>query len=86
MVSKTTIINSPAGLHARPATALINFIKAFDCTVFLENGSKKANASSIINLLTLGASQGTTLTVICDGADEAKAVDEIATYIANITD
>lgn len=84
MTTKTTIINNPTGLHARPASELIRFVKQFDCKIFLQNGDKKANASSIINLLTLGATHGVELEVICEGADEVKAADEVAAFIANI--
>ncbi|MFI3168321.1 MAG: HPr family phosphocarrier protein [Faecalibacterium sp.] len=86
MVTKMTMMNNPTGLHARPAAQLISFVKQFDCKVLIKNGDKTANASSIINLLTLGAVEGTSLEVICDGADEAKAAEEVATYIANIKD
>ncbi len=86
MVTKMTTMHNPTGLHARPAAQLISFAKQFDCKILLQNGDKTANASSIINLLTLGAVEGTALEVICEGADEAKAAEEVAAYIANIKD
>ena len=45
---------------------------------------KKANAASIINVLTLGAKQGTELEVIADGEDEAVAVEEIVKFISEL--
>ncbi len=86
MVSKIAVMNNPTGLHARPAAQLISFVKQFDCTVFLQIGSKKANAASIINLLTLGAVQGSEIEVICTGADEADAAPKIVEFIENIMD
>lgn len=46
--------------------------------------TKKANAASIINVLTLGAKQGAELEVIVEGENEAIALDEIVKFIENI--
>ena len=84
MVSKKVTLTNKTGLHARPASNLVAFVKKFQSTVTIINGEKKANAASIINVLTLGAKQGTELEIVADGADEAIAVEEIAKYIADL--
>ena len=86
MVSKKVIVNNKTGLHARPASSLVSFVKKFGCTVTLVNGDKKANAASIINVLTLGAKQGAELEVIVEGANEETAIDEIVKFIETLED
>ena len=54
------------------------------CTVSIVNGEKKANAASIINVLTLGAKQGTELEVIVEGENEEVALDEIVKFIETL--
>lgn len=84
MVSKKVTLTNKTGLHARPASNLVAFVKKFKSTVFILNGEKKANAASIINVLTLGAKQGTELEVTADGEDEAVAVEEIVKFISEL--
>lgn len=84
MVSKMAVIKNKTGLHARPASNLVAFAKKFKSDVFLINGTKKANAKSIINILTLGAKQGTELEVAAEGEDEAQAVEQMVEFIDNL--
>lgn len=82
---KVTII-SPVGLHARPAADLVNIVKGFSCECFLINGTTKANAGSIINLLTLGAKEGVEITVLCEGDGEAEACTQIVNFLKEMKD
>jgi Phosphotransferase System HPr (HPr) Family len=67
-------IDSPHGLHARPATALVDLAKAFQATVRVRLGDKVADGKSLISLLKLGAEKGAKLRVTADGPDAAKAL------------
>lgn len=84
MVSKVVVVKNKTGLHARPASNLVAFAKQFKCEIFITNGTKKANAKSIINILTLGAKQGTELTVSAEGEGEADAVQKMVEFITNL--
>lgn len=86
MATKTVTITNPVGLHARPAAELVNIVKGFSSDCFIINGSNKANAGSIINLLTLGAKEGVELTVQCDGSDDETACDAIVKFLAEMKD
>ena len=74
LIEDMNIVN-PLGLHARPAAALVRAALAHECEVFIQANGRKVNAKSIMGVLTLAASQGTTVTVTCigPGADEAMA-------------
>ena len=74
-------INNETGLHARPAKTLVNLVKQFKSNVVIWNGEKKANAKSLISVLTLGASKGTQLKIEVDGEDEDNAIQQIESAI-----
>jgi phosphocarrier protein len=86
MVSKDVVVNNGTGLHARPATLLVKKASSFKSDVSIEFNGKKANAKSLIGVLSLGVTKGAKITVVANGDDEAKAVEEIATLIANLED
>ena len=67
-------ISNPHGLHARPATALVNIAKSFQAKVRVRLGDKVADGKSLISLLKLGAENGTTLRIMAEGPDAAKAL------------
>ncbi|ASW42900.1 MULTISPECIES: HPr family phosphocarrier protein [Eubacteriales] len=86
MVSKDVVVNNGTGLHARPATLLVKKASSFKSDVSIEYNGKKANVKSLIGVLSLGVTKGAKITIIANGDDEAKAVEEIATLIANLED
>jgi len=51
MVSKQIQINNPQGLHARPATLLVQKATRYKSEVTVENNGKGANAKSLIGEL-----------------------------------
>ncbi len=70
------IINK-LGLHARAAAKLVHTANAFTSEVFVGSDHEEVNAKSILGLLTLAASKGTTLTVRAEGPDESDAVEAL---------
>lgn len=86
MVNKEVVVVSETGLHARPATLLVKKASGFKCDVTLEYNGKKANAKSLIGVLSLGVTKGASVNVITNGEDEVLAVEELATAIESITE
>jgi len=74
-------INNETGLHARPAKTLVNLTKQFKSEIFIWHGEKKANAKSLISVLTLGASRGSQLRIQVNGEDEENAATQIESAI-----
>ncbi|KHL92380.1 HPr family phosphocarrier protein [Paenibacillus sp. LMG 31459] len=63
------------GIHARPATALVNTATKFkDTEAFAEAKGKKVTLKSILGVLSLGLESGDTLTLITEGGQEAEAL------------
>src|SRR5260221_6040764 len=75
------VIQNRTGLHARPAKVLVNLAKQFKSDINLQHGAKRANAKSMVSVLTLGAVSGSGLTVQATGVDEDKAIAEIEAAI-----
>ncbi|MDR0496293.1 MAG: HPr family phosphocarrier protein [Treponema sp.] len=75
-----TIVNR-AGIHARPASVLVQAIKDFKANIYLEKGRDRINAKSIMGILTLVAAYGTELKVIAEGEDEEMAVETIVRLV-----
>jgi len=83
MVSKEIVINNPQGLHARPATLLVQKATRYKSEVIIEKNGKSANAKSLIGVLSLGISKGASINIITKGTDENVALNEIITLIEN---
>lgn len=75
------IIQNPTGLHARPAKVLVNLAKKFQSTINVQHGAKRANAKSMVSVLTLGAVSGTQVTITADGPDEDEAIEQLEAAI-----
>lgn len=81
MKKKIITVELPDGLEARPAAMLVQVASQFDSRIYLESGSKRVNAKSIMGMMTLGLIAGQSITVEADGADEDQAVSEIEKYL-----
>ncbi len=77
MTSEQITIRNKQGLHARPATALVNTAAKFKSEIFIARDDKKVNGKSILGLLVLAAEHGAELTVEAEGPDEKEAVKAI---------
>jgi|PlaIllAssembly_1097288.scaffolds.fasta_scaffold00988_3 phosphocarrier protein FPr len=67
-------IASPHGLHARPATALVDIAKGFDATIRVRHGDRAGDAKSLIALLNLGIDSGATIRVMAEGPEADAAL------------
>ena len=75
MTSKDITIKNSIGLHARPATFFIQKANTFKSSIWVECGeNRRANAKSLLGVLSLAITQGTQITLIADGSDEQEAV------------
>ena len=81
MVKKSFKITNETGIHARPATTLVNCCMEFDSNITLQALKSKVDFKSIMGVMSLGIYSGTIIEVECDGIDEAEAMDAIAAKI-----
>jgi phosphocarrier protein HPr len=80
MIIKNYIITAAEGIHARPATALIRLAKKYKSVVNLKKGEKQVRLNSMLNILTIGAKGGDTITVTIEGEDETDAAQAIDNF------
>ncbi|MBS1121892.1 MAG: Phosphotransferase system, phosphocarrier protein HPr [Deltaproteobacteria bacterium] len=78
---KTLMIQNELGLHARAATKLVQAASKFPCEVTVTKDGHEVNGKSIMGVLMLVASKGTTVTVKAKGEGAAEAVTAIAALI-----
>lgn len=74
MVKGTTTITNKTGLHARPASVFVKETLKYKSSITLEVDGKEYNAKSILGVLGACVKSGTEITLICDGPDEAEAL------------
>ena len=78
MPSKTVIVGSAEGLHARPAGIIAEAAGKYDDDIEITFGDEDADAASAMLIMALGAEKGASVIV---ASDSAAAVDEIAALI-----
>lgn len=77
---KVRIVNDQ-GLHARPCHAVASTALAFACEVQVSVRGRRANAKSILELMSLGASVDDELELLARGADARAAIDALAALV-----
>ena len=82
MVTKNMTINIPTGLEARPVAIFVQVASKFESSIYVEVGTKRVNAKSIMGMMTLGLDLGEEVVVTATGSDEAEAIAEIEKYLS----
>ena len=77
MIECVVSIKNRAGLHTRPAAALVKTAARFKAEFTIEKDSMEINGKSIIGVMTLAAEHGSSLTLRFSGPDEAEAATAI---------
>ncbi|MCP3031367.1 HPr family phosphocarrier protein [Halobacillus sp. A1] len=81
MKEQTITIDLDTGLQARPAAQFVQLANRFSSDVFIEKGSKRINAKSIMGLMSLAVGQGEEIKLIADGSDEDKVINELSDFV-----
>lgn len=78
---EVTVVNKK-GLHARPATILINLVRKFDVALTLAKGDEEVQVSDnvILKILMLAAVEGTVLKITVEGQRAPEAMEEIVKF------
>jgi phosphocarrier protein HPr len=71
--AEVRIVNK-LGLHARPAMSFVDLASSFESEVLVSRGDQEVDGKSIMHMMLLAATQGTTLVILAKGPDAAKAV------------
>ena len=77
MASKDFHVIAETGIHARPATILVQTASNFKADIKLEYKGKSVNLKSIMGVMSLGVGQGADVTISAEGDDADEAMKSI---------
>ena len=81
MIEDQAIICNRLGLHARAAAKFVATASEFESEVEIEKDGKRVNGKSIMGVMMLAASKGTSIKLFIDGADAEDAMIKIKQLI-----
>jgi phosphocarrier protein len=82
-MEKNFTITDETGLHARPATVLVNTASKFASEISLVYRDKKVNLKSIMGVMSLGIQQGAEITIAVEGDDAEAALSALTETITS---
>ena len=83
MIEKDVIVNSDAGIHARPAMMIVREAMKYTCEITLIKDNIEADGKSIMSVLGLAIISGSKLTIRVNGEGENELVSYIIKLIEN---
>ncbi|MDD2579426.1 MAG: HPr family phosphocarrier protein [Clostridia bacterium] len=81
MVSKTVLFNCDEALQMKAVAVLIQKASTFRSSIWLYSGERRANAKSLLGVMSLGIENAKDLKVTAEGTDEEDALKTIAAYL-----
>lgn len=83
MIKRTVTFNCEDSMHMKAIAVLIQKTSVFNSSIWLTRGDRRANAKSLLGVMSLGIENGTEVEITADGADEEQAVESVANYLAD---
>lgn len=83
MLRDKIIVKNPSGLHLRPAGHLCKEAMKFKAHITFGAGGITANAKSVLSVLGACVKCGDEIEIVCDGEDEAEAMEKVRSLIEN---
>ncbi len=80
-MEKTFLIIAEYGIHARPATRLVNEAMRYEAEILMESMGKTVNLKSIMGVMSLGIYRGENVKIRVNGVDEEKAMEGIVNFL-----
>ncbi len=77
-VQKDIIVKNKTGLHARPAAMFVQIANKYDSDITIIKEDQEVDGKSIMGILMLAAEKGSAITIVADGDDAEKAVEELS--------
>ncbi|WP_371362758.1 Phosphocarrier protein HPr [Sporomusa rhizae] len=75
MIKVDVTLTNASGLHARPAAQLVQAVNQYKCSIVrVAKDGREVDAKSMIGIMSLGAKQGSVLTISVDGPEEVEIV------------
>lgn len=85
MIVRQLAINNKSGLHARPATLWVQTASRFQSTIRLKKSDREVDGKSLLAILSLGLSAGSSVQLSVDGPDAEMAVNALVALIDELS-
>lgn len=82
MISRNITIKNSVGLYARPATFFIQKANTYKSSIWIQKDDRRVNAKSLLGVLSMAISSGSTVTLIADGPDETDALNGLELLVS----
>ena len=83
MVSKTVIFQCDEALQMKAVAVLIQKASSFRSSIYLSRGGRRANAKSLLGVMSLGIENRSEVEITADGEDEEAAMSALVSYLEN---
>ncbi|MDP1568561.1 MAG: HPr family phosphocarrier protein [Vicinamibacterales bacterium] len=83
MTSRDVTIRNQLGLHARAAARFVHLATRYQSQIRVGRDGRTMDGKSIMGILLLAASWGTTITITADGPDEVDAAEALAALVGS---
>jgi phosphotransferase system HPr (HPr) family protein len=80
--SRAVTITNRHGLHARPAVTIVKTVRKYDAQTTIRKGNQTVDAASVLDLLSLGATQGAELLLSAKGRQAQEVIEALAQLFA----
>lgn len=80
--AEAEIINK-LGLHARASAKFTQMASRFESEVWVERGTRRVNAKSIMGVMMLAAAKGCTVEIETEGSDADEALASLLELVAD---
>ena len=77
MFSKEIVVRCESGLHNKQATYFVQKANEFESSIWIESGSRKMNAKSLLGIMSLGVVSGSTVNLGASGPDAEAAIEAL---------
>ena len=85
MLERLVVVNNPLGIHARPASVLVQATAVFEAEIFLSKGEiQRINGKSIMGVMMLAAERGAEILIETEGVDAEAALETVAEILERI--
>lgn len=81
MTNHTYTVVAESGIHARPATGLVQIASKYVSDISMEYKGKKVNLKSILGVMSLGVGQGASISIFAEGTDQHEALEAIESFL-----
>ncbi len=84
MTKETIVFHGGEDQSMKSIAMLIQISSDFACSIYIEKDGRRANAKSLLGVLSLGINNGDEIDILADGQDEKEAVEKLKAYISDV--